>query len=523
MLRRLTLCWLGAALWAGCGDDEFAPASALPPAFSTTSISSSPPTQPLNLILVVIDTLRADHLELYGYDRPTSPALVKRSEEWFVFDNVQSAAPWTAPALSTLMTSLYPAVHGVLDFPIPDRLSGTVTTLAEVLRGNGYATGAFTEGGYAKGDFGLDQGFDVYPDNPGDDESYQSNLRHPSRLRGNLSRALAWLRRQENKPFFLFFHTYEPHQPYRAPAEYIRLFRPEYDAEAEHARLRAIIERWNSTRKIGASDASFALMHTYHCQLKGMPKRGDAEKFSKTIRDRAGSVHTNEFKSWITDIYDAEIAYTDSQLERLWSELDGELGERTIVVLVADHGEALGEHGRYGHGGVLFEELLHVPLLVRLPSLDPAPRRIAELSRSVDVMPTVLELLGFANRSMVLQGRSLVPLLHGERLDLLSFSHGRSQQPSGEDTRYTIRDARWRLIEDVRADDTWLYDLQLDPAELRDVSDRQPAVVDRLQRELRRQNERDRALRAALSPETESAEPSAETLEELRQLGYLYD
>lgn len=516
------LCWLGAELAAGCTGAEVELPPAPPPVFRAAEASTPPPPEPLNLILVTLDTLRADHLEVYGYDRPTTPMLAARAKDWFVFDNAQSAAPWTAPALATLMTSLYPAAHGVLDYPIPGRLSGAATTLAEVLRGKGYATGAFTEGGYAKGDFGLDQGFDTYPANPGDTGDYRSNLSHPSRLKGNLKRALAWIRRQQGGPFFLFFHTYEPHQPYRAPEEFIRLFRPEYDARAEHTRLSAIIQRWNSTKEISRNDASFTLMHTYHCRLNGMPQREDVRSFSKAVSENSETtLHGAEFRDWITDLYDAEIAYTDSQLESLWSELDGELGEHTIVLLIADHGEGLGEHGLYGHGGVLFEELLHVPLLLRLPGSDPAPRRVAELSRSVDVMPTLLELLGFADRSLVLQGRSLVPLLHGESFASLSFSHGRSHDL--EDTRklYTVRDARWRLA--MGADFRRLYDLRLDPAELRDVADQHPAVVARLGRELGWQKQRDQVLRAALSAGDEPATPSAETLEELRQLGYLED
>ena len=123
--------------------------------------------KPLNLVMVVLDTLRADHLGLYGYERPTSPHLDALARESFVFERAESAAPWTAPSLISLVTSLYPEVHGVRGFPNPRRMSDDVVTLAEVLKRHGYSTAAFTEGGYAKGDFGLDQGFDSYLAEPG--------------------------------------------------------------------------------------------------------------------------------------------------------------------------------------------------------------------------------------------------------------------------------------------------------------------------------------------------------------------
>ncbi len=199
-MRTSPIALLGAAVLtalAGCGGGTEEPAV----------------ERPLNLVVVVLDTLRADHLGLYGYERDTSPHLDAFARESFVFERAESAAPWTAPSLVSLVTSLYPEVHGVRGFPNPRRMSDDVVTLAEVLRRHGYATAAFTEGGYAKGDFGLDQGFDSFPRKRGRRRVPDSHLFFPSRLEGNIARSLRWLREHGEEPFFLFFQTYEPHMP----------------------------------------------------------------------------------------------------------------------------------------------------------------------------------------------------------------------------------------------------------------------------------------------------------------------
>ncbi len=478
-----------------------------------------------DLVVVVVDTLRADHLEVYGYGQPTSPLLTARATGWFLFENAQSAAPWTAPALISLMTSLYPAAHAVLGFPNPGRLADDATTLAEVLKRHGYATAAFTEGGYAKGDFGLDQGFDVYPTNPGDKESHWSNLLHPSRLEGNLDRAIDWIRRHRDEPFFVFFHTYEPHVPYRAPEPFIRRFRPDYDEKGEHERLRDAVERWNRTRRLSDEELLLVSVHGYHCRLEGMPELRSRPAFRRALRaaglDRVGVARSAAALDWITDLYDAGIAYTDAVLERLWRELDSEaLRDRTIVVLVSDHGEGLGEHGRLEHGGLLFEELLRVPLLMRIPGDAWLPRRIPNLVSTVDVVPTVLELMEIAGETDAFQGRSLMPLLSGAQLDAPAYSHGRNDLDGETDSLYTVRDGRWRLLADVDGESSRLFDLDADPGETRDVAAEHAPVAERLWSELRAQNERDRVLRASLASGREAPVLTPETIEELRQLGY---
>ena len=479
--------------------------------------------------MVVVDTLRADHLQVYGYERPTSPRLRERSPDWFVFENAQSPAPWTAPALISLITSLHPVAHGVLEFPNPGRLAERVDTLPEILKRAGFATAAFTEGGYAKADFGLGQGFDHFPRSRGDDESHESNVLYPSRLEANLDRALAWLAARRDERFFLLFHTYETHTPYRAPEPYVRALAPDWDEAAEHARLREAILRWNRTRQLTPEELLALQIHLSHCRLAGLPEPVDRPALAQSARAAglggADLFRSAPFRRRLTDLYDAEIAYTDAQLERLWGALDAPaLRDQTLVVLLSDHGEGFGEHGHFDHGSVLHEELLRIPLMLRVPGSHAPPRRIPDLVRAIDLTPTLLDLLGVEVESPHFQGRSLVGLLRGEDLaPLPSFSHARSAPSGPADTLTSIRDARFRLLLDAATGRARLFDLEADPAETRDVADRQPEAAARLRADLEHQNARDRALHAAAAETGAPPGLSREAREELRALGYLDD
>ena len=478
-----------------------------------------------NLVIVVLDTLRPDHLGLYGYERETSPGLDARAKDYFVFKNAQTSAPWTAPSLVSLMTSLYPDVHQVKDFPQPGRLGSGVTTLAEILKRHGFATGAFTEGGYAKGTFGLDQGFDTFPSNPGDEKSHSSNRQYPSRLAGNFDRFLPWLEaRGADEPFFAFFQTYEPHSPLRAPEEYIRMFQPEYDEEAEHALVVATIESWNASREVTADGLRAMQRHMFHCEYGGMPIFEDRYALQEKSVEvgvplmRKNLVRDAEYLQWVRDLYDAEIRYTDMQLERLWAALEanGQM-ENTIIVIVSDHGEGLGDHMRMGHGAVLHEEVLNVVFMVRTPDEDFVPRAIEDAVELIDVVPTVLQLMDLNPGRARMQGKSLVPLLRGEeRAARPTFTHAMSKGTQ----RHSVRDGRWRYILEDESGAEQLFDLQTDPGELRDVVAEHPVELKRLGELLAAQRAADDALRIRLDASLERSELDAATQAELDGLGY---
>ena len=486
--------------------------------------------RPPNVLIVLLDTLRPDHLGCYGYGRPTSPQLDELARDCFLFEHARSAAPWTAPALISLMTSLDPAVHGVVGYPNPGRLSEHVTTLAEVLERAGYATAAFTEGGYAKGSFGLDQGFQHYPSHPGDERGHLSNLSAPSRLASNLDRSLQWLEAHRESPFLLLVHTYEPHSPYRAPLEHVLRFRPDYVDELEHEQLRGVLERWNETSEIDETGCLLVLRHLYHCRLVDLPPLQRHAELDERARswglDNEHAAGSDELVAWVRDLYDAEIRYTDEQLARLWRALaDLQLEGDTIVVVVSDHGEGLGQHGHLTHGENLHGELLDIALLVRLPERlrRAPPRRITEVVALIDVMPTLLELVGVEAQDALLQGRSLVPLLSGEPLaEAPAFSHSLSLRRQGGGP-YAVREGRWQMILDVQSGRRRLYDLESDPDELLDRAAEHPEVAERLARWIEERLRADAVLAAILASEPTRQELDEATRERLRFLGYVGD
>jgi arylsulfatase A-like enzyme len=480
---------------------------------------------PPNLLVVVLDTLRPDHLGLYGNPRPTSPNLDALARECVVFENAQSVAPWTAPSLISLVTSLRPDVHRVVGFPNPGRLDEKVTTLAEVLSAAGYETAAFTEGGYAKAEFGLGQGFDTFPENAGDREGNGSNMIHPSRIEQNLDRAVDWLEDHRDRPFFMLFHTYEVHEPYLAPPAGAERIRPGWDPDAEHPAVADAVRHWNRDRTLSDEEFELILRHAYHCQLRDAPRVEDSQAMlaSGLVPGREAewlAAHP-DFSAWLRDLYDAELAWTDEALGRLWKALDAlDLRRDTVIVLVSDHGEALGDHGEVTHGMNLHEELLHVLLAICGVGPDRGPRRVPDVVASIDVMPTVLELLGVEDDAGVRQGRSLVPLMRGEHLPPAP-AVGTALSTAEPGRMHSLRTGRWRLTLDAKTGRATLYDHDRGPEEALNAAGGRPDVVRELRARLAALIEADRALGERLALDAGGAELDAGTRRELEALGYV--
>ncbi len=273
-----------------------------------------------NLVLVSIDTLRADRMSLYGYERPTTPELEALAEGARVFERASSPAPWTLPSVTSTLTGLLPAEHGVVDRSL--ELAPEVQTLAEALGELGYETALFGVNAVFETGHGLDQGFETWRPHKGTSGG---------QLNVEVREFLA--RRDEERPLFLVVHYFEPHCPYQAPRSLRGLWLPE-GGEPEDLDA-AVFE---------------ALGDCYRVQ-----QDGEAVRDQRVIRAR----------------YDQEVLVTDRLVGELWrmvEPLDPVLG------LSADHGEAFWEHGVHGHGEQLFQEQTHVPMLLRAPGV--APERV---------------------------------------------------------------------------------------------------------------------------------------------------
>ena len=324
------------------------------------SSATKPEPAATNLLIVIVDTLRRDHLGHYGYTRPTSPFWDELAQRSVVFDNAYSAAPWTKPSTGSLLTGLYPNRHGAIRKQ--HRLRDEVTTLAEHLKQAGFFTLYVNGGNDHIGDVqNFRQGFEIFRIL----EKRSHNL--GDKIVGQFAQLLEQKRR--NRRFFGYVHLMDVHSPY---------FRTRFTSQfvdPENAKVSAI----RSPRRINPP------------LLKGLRKEGrlgDAEK--KTIIDH----------------YDASIRYVDEQLKLLFSELQRlGLADNTYYVLAADHGEELWDHGGWYHGHTLYDELIHIPLTIGGPGLSGS--RIDDLVSNVDIFPTALELLRVARAGLRFDGKAV--------------------------------------------------------------------------------------------------------------------
>lgn len=445
-----------ALVLASCAPEpEEAPPATVPTDIGRLLAGASTARPPV--ILITIDTLRADRLSSYGSDRVETPHMDRLAAEGVRFDNASSTVPFTLPAHSSIMTGLYPPSHGVRE-NVGYVLGAEQVTLAERFRDAGYLTGGFVSAFVLDARWGIGRGFDTYVDDFDLDSMAGANLGSVQRPGPEtIAHALEWLDetaasgdggaagRTTGSPFFLWLHLFDPHDPYEPPES----FRTEYE---------------------------------------GRP-------------------------------YDGEVAYTDSLIGDFRVELEQRgLFDESVVVLTADHGEGLGDHGESYHGFFVYDSTVHVPLIVRLPGGAEGGRVIADAVSHVDIAPTLAELLDLAGTGNE-QGRSLLPSMQG----LAEPDPGRGVYA---ESFYALDHYGWAPLRSLRtADykyietpDPELYALLEDPGELtnvllerRDVSRELRAAALELAAEL------DRAAPEA-TPEPDLDE---EALAQLRALGYL--
>ncbi|HEX2253060.1 MAG TPA: sulfatase [Thermoanaerobaculia bacterium] len=400
-----------------------------------------------NIILVSIDTLRADRMSAYGHSRPTTPGLEAWVRDTGVrFEKVVAPSPWTLPSHVSLFSGLDAARHGV-NFAAP--AGPSVVTLAERLRAGGYSTAAFTAGAYLNPEFGLAQGFDVF----------RARQEAPStedvgELERGIAEVRAWLAEAPATPFFLFFHTYEVHVPYRARSPYFEQF------GGDPSRLPPGLAI--STRKVAADERDGFL---------------DRKQFVFTEQRLREGVEIGAADQDLVGLsYDSGIAAMDHHVSRLFADLASlGLDSDTVVVLTSDHGEMLGEHGLAAHG-YLYDENLLVPLLLSLPGGRRAGTVVPDQVRLIDVFPTLLELAGLEAEPGI-DGQSLLPLLadsaggqrevrHREAWSYAASSnHGLSLRHADR-WKYIFRNAVWPPTQGKEE----LYDLRRDPREGEDLA-----------------------------------------------------
>jgi arylsulfatase A-like enzyme len=433
-------------------------------------------SQPPNVLLVVIDTVRRDHLSCYGHARNTSPVIDALAAESVRFDRAYATAPWTSPSVASMITGRYPSSHGVTRVgPLPDE----VVTLAEILRGEGYATAGFVSNFLVGRQFNFDQGYDAFR---------STKARDPRELHEAItsSTITGWgqdaLRRfaESKRPFFLFVHYFDPHYNYKRHAEY------GYAGDGEG--------------------------------------RLDGTQTIERLREMSGDMTPQEI-AFIQDLYDEEIRHTDAAIGHLLDTLE-ELGlhDNTLIALTADHGEEFLDHGWIGHTRTLYEELIHVPLIIREPGGRKGPPVVDEFVSLAALSPTILDLIGVGVSSAKFQAGSIAPLLASEdargpaavfaEVDFVPVLAHLAYKTAHKKTIVT---ARYKIILDEKTDNVELYDISLDPNEQNDLAPGQPELVQHLLPLL------DSYISAAGSDAEETIDMplSEEDLKRLRSLGYI--
>lgn len=435
-----------------------------------------------NVVLIVIDTLRADRLGSHGNTRGLTPHLDRLADAGASFENAQAHAPWTLPSVASLLTSLHPLQHGAggsLDLASLEQggaatprfraLSPEVETLPERFRSAGYRTGSVVNVDFLGSAFGLTRGFEFT-----DEQWYGTNDR-VRRASETTDVALDWVGSGGKRPFFLLVHYFDPHAVYDPPPEFRRRFAAPQDRESD----------------------AFVFGTREHMLLL----RSGRLVLDPDLIERAER------------LYDGEVAYVDEQIGRLLAALEARgLLENSIVVVTSDHGEEFLEHGGFEHGHTLYQELTHVPLILSAPGRL-AARRIATRVGLVDVGPTLCELAGIAPPATA-RGSSLVPLALGQAPDTAGplLAHGNFWGPALE----SLIVGPHKLILPAESENTpMLFDLEQDGREQNDLVPERPDLV-----ELLVQGFMQARARLAQQAQGVEIELDARRLDQLRGLGY---
>lgn len=400
----------------------------------------------IDVVLFLVDTLRADRVGAYGYGSALTPNIDALARSGVVFEQAYAAGPWTLPSVTSLHTSTYMCEHGVL--VDRQRVPEVLETLGERMRRAGYETASYFTNPYAGPMTGLDRGFDLH-----------------RRMHGTDATDVApWLDEVEevDGSAFLYVHNVEPHNPYDVPERYAdRVSAPVDEMMREAVRSSYATLRhlgridWVNERPIGTTDT--------------------------TILQRASLAFLDEIHDPVSEMYDAQVTHADERIGDLIAELKARgRWDRTLFVVVADHGEELGEHGGLEHGHTVYDELLRVPLMIAGPGVRPG--RIEAPVSLLDLTPTLLDLVGVAAPDDLV-GRSLRGALSGGAL---------SAQPIGAGFVLYGEDA-WAVVDggqkwSVRGGAAQRFDLAADPGEQRPAAVSDPApLIDALSRALSRE------------------------------------
>jgi arylsulfatase A-like enzyme len=426
-----------------------------------------------DVILVVIDTCRQDSFGCYGNPYGRSPEIDRFARGNVRFDRAIATSPWTLPSFASLLTSRMPTVHGAYrSGQVHAELRDGVPSGVEMLRERGFRTSALANAAFLDPTFGLARGFEKYDFRPAESEDLR-------RAGETVDLALDRLEESPDAPDFLLLHLFDPHMPYDPPGVFRSLLTADYEGD------------WSPPLKL----------HRQTMDPEWMPGPEDFR--------------------YMRLIYESEVAYVSREVGRLFEGLrERGLWDDALVLLTSDHGEEFREHGGWQHGHSYHDEVIRVPLLMKLPAgMEPARSVVGAQVSLLDVMPTVFDVVdGDVPES--LRGETLLPLVTGS--DAPHHRMAVSERNRREGEQISLRDDRYVFIWDLERDTGRLYDWREDPGELHDLASERPEEAERMRAVLA-------AERARMEAEAEEAgarevvSPAIPLQEQLESLGYVGD
>ena len=429
-----------------------------------------------NIILVGIDTCRQDHMSCFGYELDTTPNLKTLAQDCILFTNTISQSPWTLPSFASIFTSTYPSVHRARGKAEGDKfypIIGSLNSGVEILSSSGFKTKAYINGPYLAPAFGLSKGFDDY------DYAHGSNAKI-RRSDETVNRALEWIKENSEEQFFLFLHFFDPHLNYDPP--------------------RRSLQR---LMKLAGFEYSGTLKSPFS-QLK-------------EVRNNELLLSEEDWK-FIQLLYDAEISAVDESCGKLFRFLKANgLYDKSILVVLSDHGEEFLDHGGFEHGHTLYDELINIPLMIKMPSSIRAGEIISYQVRLIDIMPTLLEILDM-DIPESFQGESLLRLIKKGRANEIWPAF--SEETHWGDELKAVRESCYKFITNDSLDAFQLYNLCSDPGEKNDLANMEKEKAremrKRIIRWMRSNLGRVRKMRGE-----QSVDLDKKTRENLRSLGYI--
>lgn len=427
-----------------------------------------------NIIMISLSNVAAGHMGLYGYGRDTSPMLAEWARDAFVFENAYTQASWTLPVGTSLFTSLYPFTHNVTNRFVNNVLDKKIKTLPEILKEKGYRTAAFTGGLDYSGRFSHMRGFETVEE----EGAFNSTAVSFAGFNKSLGKADNWIKEKPHKKFFAFIHGYDAHCPFNPPAEFKGVFSGSAKKNTE----------LNTTECLRGYENSEDGTYSAYYYRKGSEQKVTLAK---------------EDIKYLEDLYDEEILSVDRLVSGFLNGLSADVRDKTIVLIFSDHGEMFAKHGRFGRAGTVrgthYNDVLHIPLMIKIPGN--AGKRIPGLVQTIDVMPTVLASLDIKIKQGM-QGQNLAGLISsGKEVNKYVFAgskYGWMQGPTSSTyfKKRTINESvgtlGWKLIHEEDYDEELspatesyeLYNLKVDPDELKNIIDTEPMAAEELKNAL---------------------------------------